>query len=308
MSDHDSEYKVCRATHVGDLNIGDIAIKSAVLDDGRRVLNRTTFIRAIGRTGKAKGGRRYDDEFSMPVFLTAQNLQPFIGDELREYLEPVIYRFKNSEMIGYRAELLPLTCGVFLDAEEAGELQPNQQHIADTCKILIRGFATVGIIALVDEATGYQEERDRDALHKILEAYIAKELLPWTKRFPDEFYQELFRLRGWQYSPVTVKRPKFVGKLTNEIVYERLPNGVLEELQHLNPVVENGNRKHKHHQFLSADIGNPHLEKHLAVVTALMRASPTWQHFQRLLERAVPKPNSQMELPFVAQMDADDFE
>jgi hypothetical protein len=39
---------------------------------------------------------------------------------------------------------------------------------------LLRGFARVGIIALVDEATGFQRDRTKDALSKILEAYIAK--------------------------------------------------------------------------------------------------------------------------------------
>ena len=65
-------------------------------------------------------------------------------------------------------------------------------------------------------------------MHRILEAYIAKELLPWTKRFPDEFYRQLFRLRGWQYSPVSVKRPKAVGRIMSELIYEKLPDGVIE--------------------------------------------------------------------------------
>jgi hypothetical protein len=150
----------------------------------------------------------------------------------------------------------------------------------------MRGLAHVGITALVDEATGYQQVRDRDELHRILEAYIAKELLPWTKRFPDEFYGQMFRLRGWQYSPPSVKRPKYVGKLTNELIYEKLPKGVLEELRSKNPVTPRGYRKHKHFQFLTEDIGNPHLEKQVVSVTTLMRASPNWATFERLFKRA----------------------
>mgnify|MGYP003561277120 CR=1 FL=1 len=52
----------------------------------------------------------------------------------------------------------------------------------------MRAFARVGITALVDEATGYQYERENDELQKILKAYISEELLPWQKRFPDIFY------------------------------------------------------------------------------------------------------------------------
>lgn len=70
------------ATHEGPLNIRGIEIHCAVLDDGTRVLSRAGFVRAIGRRGKAKGGRKYDQESTVPVFLTAENLKPFIPNEL----------------------------------------------------------------------------------------------------------------------------------------------------------------------------------------------------------------------------------
>ena len=49
-------------------------------------------------------------------------------------------------------------------ADQAGKLLPSQRHVAEQCRILLHGFANVGIIALVDEATGYQDARARDAL------------------------------------------------------------------------------------------------------------------------------------------------
>jgi hypothetical protein len=294
------------ATHFGNLKIGDITLPCAVLEDDRRVLTRAAFIKALGRTGKAKGGRDYDDDLETPVFVTAQNLQPYIPGDLLSSETAIRFRRGKQVYIGYEAELLPKICYVFIDAEDAGALTLNQKAIAKQCRILVRGFATVGVIALIDEATGYQYERDRNALHKILEAYIAKELLPWTRRFPNEFYQEMFRLRNWQYNPLSVAKPRIVGKLTNEIVYKRLPSGVLEELQRQNPpVTEDGYRKYKHHQFLTEDIGNPHLEKHLAVVIALMRASTTWRKFEALLERAVPRAGRTMPLPFPDDDDDD---
>ena len=177
-------------------------------------------------------------------------------------------------------------------------------HVAIKAEILMRGLAHVGIVALVDEATGYQVVRDRRELHKILGAYIAKELLPWTKRFPDEFYQQMFRLRGWSFDPATGKKPILVGKLTENVVYKKLPEGVLDELKRKNPKNEGGRRQHKHFQFLTEDIGNPHLEKHLLVSTALMRASRNWKEFLRLLDRAVPDPcGHQIEMEFLADED-----
>jgi len=123
------EEKVVKAEFMGDLNIGESKIKAAVLEDGTRVLTRITFMKAIGRTGKAKGGRAYDKEFKVPVFLTAKNLKPFIHKGLLENSTPIIFEHKGNRSIGYKAELLPKVCGVFLDGDEAGALLPNQKHI-----------------------------------------------------------------------------------------------------------------------------------------------------------------------------------
>lgn len=277
------------ATHVGDLNIGDIAIKCAVLEDGARVLTRATFVKAMGRRGKAKGGRVYDDEFKTPVFLTAKNLKPFIPNDIVENSTPVIFKLRGQKSIGYKAELLPEVCGVFLDAERAGALTPNQIPIAEKCNMLLRGFATIGIIALVDEATGYQEDRARNALEQILKTFISEELLKWVKTFPDEFYKQMFRLRGWQYQEFSVKRPIIAGRLTNDIIYQRLAPGVLGELKRITPKDPKGRLRHRYFQRLTEDIGNPALREHLASVITLMKASTNWRKFYAMLNRALPK-------------------
>jgi P63C domain len=272
----------------------------AVLEDGTRVLSQRGVTGALGgRRGGSHWLRRRQGS-NMPVFLSASNLAPYIAPSLRMALEePIKYRpvkGSGSGTNGVNATLLPEICEVWLKARRDKALMPGQEHIARQAEVLMGGLATVGIIALVDEATGYQEIRNRHELNRILEAYIAKELLPWTKQFPDEFYQEMFRLRGWPYNPPSPKRPSYVGKLTNEIVYERLPPGVLDELRRRNPVQEDGRRRHKHHQLLTEDIGHAHLEKHIAGVVALERASGTWGGFVKLLNRAYPKPDTQIEM------------
>ena len=280
---------ILKATHEGTLKIGDSLISCAVLENGSRVLTLSDFMGAIGRSRSGQG-QVYTN---LPPFLAAKNLEPFISKDLRCASAPISFKplkgggFRGKAS-GYGAELLPAVCKVFLRAREAGVLQPNQLHIAKQCEILICGFADVGIIALIDEATGYQKSREKDELQKILEAYVLKEYLAWTKCFPNEFYEEMFRLRGWE-KPSSVKRPQCVGTLTNKIVYSRLPQGILEELRKLNPVVyQTGQRLRKHHQYLTQDIGHEHLSRHLAAVIALMRASDSWEDFERLLEKSFP--------------------
>ncbi|HEY3316586.1 MAG TPA: P63C domain-containing protein [Bacillota bacterium] len=293
--------QIPRATHVGEIKIGDLVLPCAVLGDGTRVFSETGMAKALGRTrGGSPSKRSVSKEAGvyLPVFMSAKNLQPFIDEGLKLGVSnPIRYRAREGFMAyGIKAAVIPEICTVFLKAREAGALLSNQEHIAERAEVIVRGLAHVGIIALVDEATGYQADRDRDALHRLLEAYVSKEFLPWTKEFPDEFYEEMFRLMGWQYSPPQVKRPKLVGALTSQLVYEKLPPGVLDELRQLNPVTEKGYRKKRHHQYLTADIGHPHLQSHVAVITALMRASSSWAGFRRLFGRAFP--GRQIELDF----------
>ncbi len=132
----------------------------------------------------------------------------------------------------------------------------------------------MGIIALVDEATGYQDLRAKNALAKILEAFIAKELQAWVYTFPEDFYRELFRLRDLEFPKDTVKKPQYFGHLTNDIVYKRLAPGVLNELKRLTPRDEKGRRKHKYFQMLTSNVGYPKLREHLGSVRHADEAEP----------------------------------
>ena len=234
--------------------------------------------------------RREGVEERTPAILQGKSISPFISSEIREKSRPVTFRtLTGSKASGYRADLLPQVCEVYLSARDADALPQNQVHVARQAEILVRGLAKVGIIALVDEATGYQDARARDALSKILEEFIAKELQPWVNTFPPEFYKEMFRLRGLPYPP-RVRKPRYIGKLTNNLVYSRLAPGVLRALQDKNPVVgDSGRRKHKHFQWLTDHTGYQKLQQHLVAVTTLMKVSDKWGPFESMLDRALPK-------------------
>lgn len=279
----------------GALVIGEQEIRCAVLTDGRRVLAQQTMLKTLGRARSAKGGQ--GSESGLPPFLAAGNLQEFISDDLREMLDPVPYRPNTGgKAYGYRAEILPMVCDVYLEARKAKKTTTAQNRVAATCEVLVRSLAKVGIIALVDEATGYQEIRARDELQTILEYYVQEELRPWTKMFPDEFFREIYRLQGWEYKPGSAKRTPYVGKLINKYIYEQLPPGVLDQLRELNPVTDSGRRKNKHHQYLTSDTGNKHLDRQISTVTTLLRISDDKAQFEELFERAFPPPQTRLPL------------
>ena len=155
----------------------------------------------------------------MPSFIDANNLQSFIYEDLRGVLTPIEYINKyGAKTSGYKAEIVPMLCEVYLAARDAGALVSSQLPLAAASEMIVRSLSKVGIIALIDEATGYQEERDRDELQRFLSLYLSEERLKWAKMFPDEYYKQLFRLKGWTYKPLSVKRPQLVGKLTNQFL------------------------------------------------------------------------------------------
>jgi hypothetical protein len=292
-----------RATHDGAVKIGTTALAAAVLPNGKRLLSQGTFLKALGRSRTPKAGTGALVAEGLPFFLQADVLRRFVSEELRQATTPNHFRMPDGHRaVGYDALLLPQVCEVYLNyrdgCEADGGRVPRQyQHIVRACDTLMRGLAHVGIIALVDEATGYQEVRDRAVLQAILDQYLAKTFAAWAKRFPDEFYKEIFRLRRWEWRGMSVNRPSAVAHYTNDIVYQRLAPGILAELQAKNPKDDKGRRPKRHHQWLTEDVGHPALAQHLHAVIGLMRASDDWQQFQRLLQRSFPRLGSTLSLP-----------
>ena len=294
------------ALYDGTLTIGEASFPCAVLEDGTRVLSEQTFMSGMGiyRSGALSKRRASagEDGARMPLSLAFKNLKPFIDKHLPDVHEPLKYRTMNGNLAhGIPAENIPKICEVWLDARAAGVLGRAQLRVAAKAEIVLRGLAHVGIVALVDEATGYQEVRDRQALQAILDAFLRREFAAWAKRFPDEFYREIFRLRGWKWRGMRVNRPYPVAHYTKDIVYARLAPGILGELEKRNPR-KGGRRAAKHHQLLTDGVGHPALAQHLYAVLGLMRASKTWSGFMRLLDAAFPKYGDTLSFEFMREL------
>lgn len=291
--------KLLKATHEGKIEIGEKQLNVAVLEDGTRVITQSAVFKAFGRT---KRGRMKEDIRvpNMPAFIDANNLQPFINEELKGVLNTIKYISKSgSESDGYDATILPLMCKMYLDARDSKSLKTQQLTLARASEILLVGLSKLGITALVDEATGYQYEREKDALQVILKAYISEELLKWQKMFPDAFYFEIFRLNKWDYTVNGInKRPGVIGKWTKELIYKQLPKGVLEELKEKTPKSKSGNYTARFFQSLTQDIGHPSLTAQIYKVIGIMNISNTWDEFKSNFNRMVDRNNGQIELDF----------
>jgi hypothetical protein len=291
------------AHYEGEFPLGGQMIACAVLPNGSRIITQAAFLRALGRSRSPKAGTGVLSTVDqLPFFLQADALKPFISDDLVQSTNPIFYRTKSGGRgVGYDARLLPQVADVYLQMRDAalgdrGEVPSRYKGMIAAADIVMRGLANVGIIALVDEATGFQRDRATDALARILEEFIAKELQPWVRTFPPEFYSQLFRLRGLEFPRDTVKRPKYFGHLTNDIVYRRLAPGVLDELRAVVPKREDGRRKHQLFRHLTKDLGHPKLREHLSSVITIMKLSRDYEDFEAKLDHIHPRYGETMPL------------
>ncbi|CNJ10522.1 P63C domain-containing protein [Yersinia bercovieri] len=284
--------KVPVATHVGELKLGDITLQCAVLPGGQRLFSHGGVGEALTRVPGGKNRREMTQD-QIPFFVNHKNVIPFIdNDLLRRIQEPFKYRQAPGAFIanGVPAEALPGICKAWQLARRSGALDNNEAalRVAAQAEAITLGFAQVGVIALIDEATGYQRDREKNALAKILEEFVAKELRPWVATFPAGYYEGLFKIYGLEYPPIGNKnwRPSFIGTVTNNVVYSRLAPELLPELKKAATKAE---RKTKLHQWLTEDIGHPKLREHLASIVTLLKISKTPEQFYELVDTVHPK-------------------
>jgi P63C domain len=275
-----------QTTHIGTLKLIDVEIPCAVLEDGTRVLTQSDFMSAMGMyySGWIANNMPSNQDIvsaEIPHFLAQKSLIPFINKHLG-HLQNIVLKYKTEKGTlahGIRAEIIPSICDIYLDAQNQGSLGSRQKQIADRAMLLMRALAHVGIVALVDEATGYQKEREKDALAKILEAFVAKEIQPYLKTFPAEYYEQLFKIYNLPYPPIGNKswRPAFFGHITNDVVYSRLAPELLPELKKAATKAE---KKSRLHQWLTNDLGHPKLREHLSSIVSILKLSKTPEDFK----------------------------
>lgn len=275
------------ATHQGKMMVGDLELDCYVLMDGRRVFHKRGMAKALGM--KSGGGN---------VFLKAMKRKG-LGSEVKEPLlsrigAPIVFKPLTQQMAhGYEASVLVEICEAIIRAEQSGALHPSQADLAAQAKILLKAFSKVGVTALIDEATGFQQIRSPDALRILVQQYIEEERREWEKQFPDEYYDELNRLYGSKKltktgsGAVIQNRPQHFAKFTRSYVYHPLENGkVLEELDRLNPKIgTKGTRKARFHQHLKEGYGIEKLKRQVNEVITLIKVSDSVTQFRNLFSK-----------------------
>ncbi len=273
-----------RVSHFqGELRFGSLSVPCHVLDDGSRVIAQREVVRALTGREKTTG------QIERLIGISA--LAPHIdADEIVSKTIQFRLSGPGHQMVahGYEATLLVEICEAFLRARDDGALSDSQMRVAQRADVILRACAKVGIIALVDEATGYQEVRQRNALQLKLQAFINDEIQEWAKLFPDDFWHELARLEHTHYSPRN--RPLRWGKYVMAFVYDAVDRDVGKELRKINP---NPHFGRNHHQWLKT-YGRGKVRDHINRVIGVMKTCHDMNDFNRIFGYVFKKEPMQM--------------
>jgi hypothetical protein len=246
----------------GTVRFGNIAVECHVLSDFRRVFTQREVVRVLSDGRDSGNLQRYIHR--NPLFESG-------------YLEMRMFKFRigpTIEAFGYEAEHLVDICDRYIEAKHRGDLKPSQYKLVRQAEIVMRACAKTGIIALVDEATGFQRVRAQNALQLKLQAFIAEELQEWARLFPDEFWYELARLEGVRYSPR--HRPLRWGRYIMMFVYDAVDEDVGRALREKNP---NPRFLRNHHQWLKQH-GREKVNNQVQRVITIMKLCSNMDEFR----------------------------
>lgn len=136
-----------------------------VLDDGRRVITKRSMVSALSGNENGKDA----------------NIDAYIerlpnGSALLSSTANVEFQLPtNATAHGIEANTIAKMLKLYAEAWGAGALRANQIQVAQRAVTMLAQFAEIGIVALIDEATGYQSKRPKDDLRQRLIDMIREE-------------------------------------------------------------------------------------------------------------------------------------
>ncbi|MGO8671437.1 MAG: P63C domain-containing protein [Capsulimonadaceae bacterium] len=257
------------AQYPGVLTFGDVELPVYVLDTGERVLSRTGATSVL--IGKQGGG-------NLESYTRVSALSEYIPSDLTSQLIEIEMKgVVNKTVLAMTADTFVDICKAYVNAYREGKLTTDKQKdIALQAAFVVSSCAKVGLVALIDEATGYQYVRENDALQVKLKLFLEDDMRKWEKTFPDELWKEFGRLTNW--SGALHQRPKYWGKYVMELVYDYLDPDVSKWLKENAPKPIGGK---SYHRWLSEQYGLKKLVEHLWMLVGMASACGTMSELRR---------------------------
>jgi len=246
-----------RVIHSGPVRFGDVECEAVVLDNGARGFIQRQMMKAVGFSEKKQSSRFliFLAELSPKALIIMQNTG----------CQVVNPGHGNANFVSY--EIVPEICDAVIDAALDGVLHPQRRHLIAPCRKIQAALSRVGIVALIDEATGYQYRRESSALQDLFAKLIREHVSDWQRRFSPDFYEAIFALYGWKYQGHAHGIPAIVGKITLRYVYEAIfPAAIVAE-------IKARQKSERLHQWLTNEGGLPLLEKQINALIVIAKTS-----------------------------------
>jgi len=258
----------------GQLEIGNANLPCYVLDNGKRVIAQRGIVFAL--TSRDSG--------DLTRYFRASNLSKYFNlDRINEQTINFVIPGTQMKAIGYEATLLIEICDAYLNARADGALLKNQTGLAEQAEIIMRACAKVGVIALIDEATGFQKVRAENALKLKLQAFISEDLQEWVRMFPEDFFVQLARLENVHYSPRN--RPIRWGKYVMAFVYAAVDKDVAKALKERIPNPHKGQNLHQ----LLKEYGKEKVVAQIYQVLGVMKTCKDMDEFKQKFDYVFKK-------------------
>lgn len=276
--------------HVANIDCANVMVGQKVL----RLVSMNSFFDIVGIAHRAKSPL---DSFcrllNHPVIRTAAS------DRLLErFRTGYSLDLKSDGPIFVDCRVVTDFCRLILSLREYGKIGEPYLRYAQNCEKFMVGLADTGLVALIDEATGYAKKR-RDEYQQLFLAFIREERSDWVKEFPDSFFSGIYKI--YNLEKIGRNHPQFFGGFIAKYVYWPLADSkgaILEKLREKDPYVKVGTRRYKLHQFLTQKIGKPALHDHLVRIGLLLDMSKNKNDFRRQFQKAFPRAGDQMEFDF----------
>lgn len=280
--------KMLKALCEGEINLGPVVVKCAVLENKQRVVSQREVVRAL--TGHAKGG--------LDRYLKPQNLQQYVPQRFQATsLDQTTLKYisKNGKIgQSFSATDIVDFLDMYLQARKDKKLLPNQYHLADQAEAVMRSLAKTGIIALIDEATGYEKIRETGDLIKFFKETMVREIASdrikeFEKRGIFDGLYKIYRLprkkdKPWQH-------PQFFGNFFIKYIYKPLDTIITDGKAQTRGIMlrllkekKNLNRGTLLYQFIT-EVGEAQFFEHLTTISNLMKIADNKKQFDALFEK-----------------------
>lgn len=267
-------------TRLAPLDFGGTTLEVAVLDDGTRAITGRGVLRLLA-VKLDNFGRFYDRIASKSAGLTLRSRVTFKTIE-----GPIAHGIDAVDLASF--------CGAFTDLALAGELHPKQRPIQARARVVEVALRNIGIVALIDEVTGYQSTRPERELQERLRMYLRAEPAAWQRAIPEDLYVLVCGLYRWAYTRGQALRPQGLAGWTWRFVYQFLPAEVRGELRRVNPTPHLSGPRH--HQLLTP-AARKSLDEHCIRLTTVLRQSSSKVDFEARFEREFCGGGLQLALP-----------